>query len=197
MFTGIIQAIGLIADIKVNDGSYLLSISTPDNFLNNVKAGDSICVNGVCLTATSFDSNTFKTDVSLETIRCTSFDQLEKNSKVNLEKALTLSDHLGGHLVTGHVDGVGTIKHIEKESNSTCLTVNAPKDIAKYIARKGSICMDGVSLTVNNVDGDDFSVNIIPHTLENTAIIEYQTETMINLEIDLIARYVERLHTYN
>jgi riboflavin synthase len=197
MFTGIVQAIGSVTDIEINQGSHVLSISTPDNFLNNVKIGDSICVSGVCLTVTSFYSNTFKTDVSVETIRCTSFKQLEKGSKVNLELALTLSDHLGGHLVTGHVDGVGSVKRIEKESNSTCFTVTAPKDIAKYIARKGSICMDGVSLTVNSVDGNDLTVNIIPHTLENTVIIEYQTETIINLEIDLIARYVERLHTCN
>ena len=197
MFTGIIQAIGSVADIKVDQGSCELSITAPDNFLNNVKPGDSICVNGICLTATSFDANIFKTDVSAETIRCTSFSQLEKNSKVNLELALTLSDHLGGHLVTGHVDGIGRIKMIEKEANSTCFTVTAPKGIAKYIARKGSICIDGVSLTVNSVDGDDFTINIIPHTLENTVIIDYQLETKINLEIDLIARYVERLHTYN
>jgi riboflavin synthase len=197
MFTGIIQALGSVADIKVNDGSYVLSISTPDNFLDSVKIGDSICVNGVCLTATSLVNNVFKTDVSAETIRCTSFKQLENNSQVNLELALTLSDRLGGHLVSGHVDGVGIVKQVEKESNSSCFTITAPKDIAKYIARKGSICIDGVSLTVNSVDGDDFTVNIIPHTLENTAIIDYQTETMINLEIDLIARYVERLHTYN
>ncbi len=197
MFTGIIQAIGLVADIKINDGSYMLSISAPDNFLDKVKAGDSICVNGVCLTVTSFDKNTFHTDVSSETIRCTSFKQLEKNSQINLEQALTLSDHLGGHLVTGHVDGVGAIKHIEKENNSTRFTVSAPKEIAKYIAKKGSICMDGVSLTVNSVDRDNFTVNIIPHTLENTVIIGYHTDTLINLEIDLIARYVERLHTYN
>ncbi len=197
MFTGIIQAIGSIAEIEVNDGSCVLSIATPNDFLANVKVGDSICVNGVCLTVTSFDADIFKTDVSVETIRCTSFKQLEKDSKVNLEQALTLADHLGGHLVTGHVDGIGIVKHIETESNSTCFTVTAPKDIAKYIARKGSICMDGVSLTVNSVDGDDFTVNIIPHTLENTVIIDYQLETKINLEIDLIARYVERLHTYN
>ncbi len=196
MFTGIIQAIGTVSEIQINKGSYVLSISTPDNFLDKVKVGDSICVHGACLTATKLEGNVFKTDVSVETIRCTSFKQLEKNSKVNLELALTLSDHLGGHLVTGHVDGIGKVKSIEKESNSTCLTVTAPKDIAKYIARKGSVCIDGVSLTVNDVDGDDFTVNIIPHTLENTAMIEYQTDAIINLEIDLIARYVERLHTY-
>tara|TARA_R110002096_G_scaffold386729_2_gene580851 strand:- start:615 stop:1208 length:594 start_codon:yes stop_codon:yes gene_type:complete len=197
MFTGIIQAIGSIAAIREDEGSYVLSISTPDNFLVNVKKGDSICVNGVCLTATDLKDNQFDADVSGETIRCTSFKQLIKGSNVNLELALTLSDHLGGHLVTGHVDGIGIVKKVKKESSSTCLTVTAPKEIARYIARKGSICMDGVSLTVNSVEGDDFTVNIIPHTIENTVIINYQAETIINLEIDLIARYVERLHTYN
>lgn len=196
MFTGIIQGIGTIADIDSINDSYVLSISTPNGFLDSVKSGDSICVNGVCLTATAFEKNVFKTDVSAETIRCTSFKQLEKNNQVNLELALTLSDHLGGHLVTGHVDGIGSIINIEKESNSTCFTINAPKEIAKYIARKGSICIDGISLTVNHIDDDNFSVNIIPHTLENTAIINYQIDTVVNLEIDLIARYVERLHTY-
>lgn len=196
MFTGIIQAIGSVANIEVSNDSYTLSINTPDGFLANVNTGDSICVNGVCLTATSLEGTKFKTDVSKETIRCTSFKQLETSSQVNLELALTLADHLGGHLVTGHVDGVGVVKNIEQESNSTCFTVTAPKDIAKYIARKGSICMDGVSLTVNHVEGDDFTVNIIPHTLENTVIIHYRKDTIINLEIDLIARYVERLHTY-
>ena len=197
MFTGIIQAIGSVVNIEVNDDSFALSINTPDDFLAKVNIGDSICVNGVCLTVTATEGNVFKTDVSKETIRCTSFKQLDINSQVNLELALTLSDHLGGHLVTGHVDGIGLIKQIEQESNSTCFTVTAPKDIAKFIAKKGSICMDGVSLTVNHVDGDDFTVNIIPHTLENTVIIHYRIDTIINLEIDLIARYVERLHTYN
>ena len=180
MFTGIIQAIGSIAAIREDEGSYVLSISTPDNFLVNVKKGDSICVNGVCLTATDLKDNQFDADVSGETIRCTSFKQLIKGSNV-----------------TGHADGIGIVKKVKKESSSTCLTVTAPKEIARYIARKGSICMDGVSLTVNSVEGDDFTVNIIPHTIENTVIINYQAETIINLEIDLIARYVERLHTYN
>lgn len=196
MFTGIIQAMGSIADIESDNDSYILSIATPESFLEGVQQGDSICVNGVCLTVTSFEGDVFKTDVSAETIRCTSFKQLEKSSQVNLEQALTLKDHLGGHLVTGHVDGVGVVKQIETESNSSCFTITAPKEIAKYIARKGSICIDGVSLTVNSVDGDDFTVNIIPHTLKNTVIIGYRTDTIINLEIDLIARYVERLHSY-
>jgi len=197
MFTGIIQAVGTVASIIENNNSYVLTVNTPNEFLANVKNGDSICVHGVCLTVTNIESNQFIVDVSFETIRCTSFAELKRNKKVNLELALTLSDHLGGHLVTGHVDGVGQIKDIQKDSNSTCLTIRAPKEIAKYIAHKGSICIDGISLTVNDVDANDFTVNIIPHTHENTAILDYQIDTFINLEIDLIARYVERLHTYN
>lgn len=196
MFTGIVQAIGIVDNIKKNAGACELSITTPDHFLANVKKGDSICVQGICLTVVSYNDNVFNANVSAETMRCTSLDQLAVGSKVNLELALTLSDHLGGHLVTGHVDGVGRVKSLEEESNSTRITVNAPAEIARYIARKGSICIDGVSLTVNDVEANDFSVNIIPHTIENTAIIDYQKNTRVNLEIDLIARYVERLHTY-
>ena len=197
MFTGIIQAMGTVASIIKNNNSYVLSVTTPNKFLEKVKIGDSICVHGVCLTVAELEDNQFLADVSPETIRCTSFAELKQNNKVNLEQALTLSDHLGGHLVTGHVDGVGQIKDMQKDSNSICITICAPKDIAKYIAHKGSICVDGISLTVNEIDDNDFTVNIIPHTYENTAILDYKIGASINLEIDLIARYVERLHTYN
>lgn len=196
MFTGIIQAIGTIKDIEQHDTSCVLTISTPDAFLDNVKLGDSICVQGVCLTVTQLDQNAFVTDVSAETIRCTTFNHLSLQQQVNLEQALTLADHLGGHLVTGHVDGIGEITAMTKESNSTQYTIRSPELISKYIAKKGSICIDGISLTVNSIEGDHFTVNIIPHTFENTAILNYQTGTAVNLEIDLIARYVERLHTY-
>ena len=196
MFTGIIQAIGTIKSIEQQDASCVLTISTPDKFLDSVKIGDSISVQGVCLTVTQLDHNAFVTDVSAETIRCTTFNCLSLQQQVNLEQALTLSDHLGGHLVTGHVDGVGEVMAIANESNSTQYTIRSPQPISKYIAKKGSICIDGISLTVNSVDGDDFTVNIIPHTYENTAILNYQTGTAVNLEIDLIARYAERLHTY-
>lgn len=196
MFTGIIQALGRVADIQPQDNSCVLILSTPDGFLDNVKLGDSICVQGVCLTVTQLNDNQFSTDVSAETIRCTTFAELKIDQTVNLEQALTLSDHLGGHLVTGHVDGKGEVVNISTESNSTQYTIQAPDAISKYIAKKGSICIDGVSLTVNEVDNNQFTVNIIPHTLENTAIINYQQSTLVNLEIDLVARYVERLHTY-
>ena len=196
MFTGIIQAIGTIDDIQQQDSSCVLTINTPSGFLDNAKLGDSICVQGVCLTVTQLNGNMFVTDVSAETIRCTTFINLKIKQNVNLEKALTLSDHLGGHLVSGHVDGKGEIMSIAKESNSTQYTIQAPDEISKYIAKKGSICIDGISLTVNDVDENNFTVNIIPHTFENTAIIDYQVNTLVNLEIDLVARYVERLHTY-
>lgn len=196
MFTGIIQAVGTIASIEQQDASCVLAIRTPAGFLDGVKLGDSICVQGVCLTVTKLDNNIFLTDVSAETIRCTTFANLSLNQRVNLEQALTLSDHLGGHLVSGHVDGTGEIINIAQESNSTRYTIQAPDSLAKYIAKKGSICIDGISLTVNNVDDNEFTVNIIPHTFENTAILHYQLGTTVNLEIDLVARYVERLHTY-
>jgi len=196
VFTGIIQDVGTIANMERYDSSCILAIKTPASFLKNVKLGDSICVQGVCLTVTKLEQDTFLVDVSAETIRCTAFANLELNQQINLEKALTLSDHLGGHLVTGHVDGTGEVMDITKESNSTQYTIQSPENISKYIAKKGSICIDGVSLTVNNVENNNFTVNIIPHTLENTAIIHYQLGTLVNLEIDLVARYVERLHTY-
>ena len=196
MFTGIIQAMGVVTNIDRQQDAFTLTIQTPDTFLNHVTIGDSICVQGICLTVTSFQKNQFVVDVSAETIRCTTFSQLKNDKRVNLEKALTLSDHLGGHLVTGHIDGIGKVGKIEKESNSTVLTISAPNDIAKYIARKGSICIDGISLTVNSIINNEFTINIIPHTYENTAILDYQIGTDVNLEIDLVARYVERLHTY-
>ena len=196
MFTGIIQAVGQITDIRAHESSSSLTIHTPDNFLTNVSVGDSICVQGVCLTATHINNNDFDVDVSAETIRCTTFSKLSNQKRVNLELALTLGDHLGGHLVSGHVDGIGTICEMENENESIRINVQCPNDLAKYIAKKGSICIDGISLTVNNVQDNIFSVNIIPHTLENTAILDYQVGSEINLEVDLIARYVERLHSY-
>ncbi len=196
MFTGIIQGVGTIANIEQHDSSYILSIKTFAGFLNDIKPGDSICVQGVCLTVTKLEQDTFIVDVSAETIRCTTFTNLKLDQQLNLEQALTLSDHLGGHLVTGHVDATGEIVDITKESNSTRYTIRAPESISKYIAKKGSICIDGVSLTVNDVEDNNFTVNIIPHTIENTAIIHYRLGTFVNLEIDLVARYVERLHTY-
>lgn len=197
MFTGIVQAVGTIDEIveKIND--VRIAISTPGRFLIDTEIGDSICVQGVCLTVVTIDSNIFSVDVSNETLQCTTLKAKTKGQHVNLEKALTLSTKLGGHLVSGHVDGVGKVKEINHDGDSIRLTVLPPEELARYIARKGSICMDGVSLTVNEVNNVEFGVNIIPHTFQNTTINEYAVDAEINLEVDLLARYIERLQTYS
>lgn len=196
MFTGLIQSVGALAALTPQRESSVFQIQTQGDFLNGVELGDSIAVNGVCLTVTALQDANFSVDVSAETLRCTTFETLLVGQSLNLEKALTLSQPLGGHLVTGHVDGVGEVTSLTRTDESIHIAVQAPTAIAKYIARKGSICMDGVSLTVNQVEHVTFEVNIIPHTWENTAILDYQVGTRINLEIDLLARYVERMHEF-
>ena len=196
MFTGLIQSVGALAALTPQRESSVFQIRTQGDFLSGVELGDSIAVNGVCLTVTSLQDANFNVDVSAETLRCTTFESLRVGQSLNLEKALTLSQPLGGHLVTGHVDGVGEVTQLTRTDESIHIVVQAPKAIAKYIARKGSICMDGVSLTVNQVEHVTFEVNIIPHTWENTAILDYQVGTNVNLEIDLLARYVERMHEF-
>jgi riboflavin synthase len=196
MFTGLIQSVGALAALTPQRESSVFQIQTQGDFLNGVELGDSIAVNGVCLTVTALQDANFSVDVSAETLRCTTFETLLVGQSLNLEKALTLSQPLGGHLVTGHVDGMGEVTSLTRTDESIHIAVQAPTAIAKYIARKGSICMDGVSLTVNQVEHVTFEVNIIPHTWENTAILDYQVGTRINLEIDLLARYVERMHEF-
>jgi riboflavin synthase len=196
MFTGLIQSVGALAALTPQRESSVFQIRTQGDFLSGVELGDSIAVNGVCLTVTSLQDANFNVDVSAETLRCTTFESLRVGQSLNLEKALTLSQPLGGHLVTGHVDGVGEVTQLTRTDESIHIVVQAPEAIAKYIARKGSICMDGVSLTVNQVEHVTFEVNIIPHTWENTAILDYQVGTNVNLEIDLLARYVERMHEF-
>lgn len=196
MFTGLIQSVGALAALTPQRESSVFQIRTQGDFLSGVELGDSIAVNGVCLTVTSLQDANFNVDVSAETLRCTTFESLRVGQSLNLEKALTLSQPLGGHLVTGHVDGVGEVTQLTRTDESIHIVVQAPKAIAKYIARKGSICMDGVSLTVNQVEHVTFEVNIIPHTWKNTAILDYQVGTNVNLEIDLLARYVERMHEF-
>ena len=161
--------------------------------LNDVKAGDSICVNGVCLTVTDCSGNQFTVDVSVETLDCTTFNEFKDGSKVNLEKALHLSDRLHGHLVTGHVDGVGTIKDRKPDARSERIDIDCPPNLLRYVSKKGSVCIDGVSLTVNEKSATGFSVNIIPHTLEQTIISNYTKGTRVNIEVDIIARYLETL----
>lgn len=172
-----------------------LSINTGKLDMSDVNLGDSIAVNGVCLTAIAFDSQSFTADVSNETLALTSLGQLSHGSDVNLEKALTLQDRLGGHLVSGHVDGLGEVLEQTNDGRSVRFHIKAPDAIAKYIADKGSICVDGVSLTVNKVEGSVFILNIVPHTIEETIIKHYSPGKKVNLEVDVIARYLERLIT--
>lgn len=196
MFTGIVQARGEILRIDDIDGDKRVLIQIPDLSFDGLTLGDSIAVNGVCLTATEFVDHGFWADVSLETINCTTFKFLEVGSIVNIEKSLTPQTSLGGHLVSGHVDGVGEVLEITREARSMRFIFRTPESIAKYIAAKGSICIDGTSLTVNNVDSNEFDVNIILHTFENTLFSEYREGSQVNLEVDIIARYVERIASF-
>jgi riboflavin synthase len=195
MFTGIIQAVGQISTVTPVGEDIKLSIDTGDLDMSDVALGDSICVNGVCLTAVEFDAHCFKADVSKETLSCTV--GLDTERAVNLEKALRLSDRLGGHLLSGHVDGVGQIVRFEPVEASMLLSVRVPHSIARYIAVKGSVAIDGVSLTVNSVEKDTFSVNLIPHTLEHTSLKSLGIGSRVNIEVDQIARYVERMAQWN
>lgn len=193
MFTGIIQAVGRIAAIEKQGGDARLRIDTGTLDMRDVQRGDSIAVSGVCLTAIECGANAFGADVSGETLARTTLGSLRTGSRVNLEKALTPSSRLGGHLVSGHVDGVGEVTDRSADARSVRFRIQAPAALARYIAAKGSICLDGVSLTVNAVDGAHFEINIVPHTLRATTLDEYQAGRRVNLEVDLIARYLERL----
>jgi len=193
MFTGIIQAVGEIVRNEQRGGDVRLYINTGMLDLDGVQLGDSIAVNGVCLTAVELPGDGFVADVSRESLSLTSLGAVRSGSRVNLEKALTLSTPLGGHLVSGHVDGMGRIVERRVDARSIRLQVEAPDELARYIAPKGSICIDGTSLTVNSVVGSKFGLNIVPHTLQKTIMGDYQTGTSVNLEVDLIARYLERL----
>jgi len=193
MFTGIIQAVGHIDSIQAKSGDLRLSINVGKLPMDDVQLGDSIAVNGVCLTVIDMTSKSFVADVSQETMRLTSLGQATQGYAVNLEKALTLSTRLGGHLVSGHVDGLGQVLSLKDEGRSIRFRIKAPDQLAKYIAAKGSICVDGVSLTVNDVHGAEFDLNIVPHTLQETIIKHYQAGCEINLEVDVVARYLERL----
>jgi riboflavin synthase len=193
MFTGIITAVGVISRITDKTADKTFRIDTGKLDLSDVAVGDSLCVSGVCLTVTARHANGFTADVSHETLSCTTFGDFHPGRRVNLEKSLRLDDRLSGHLVSGHVDGVGVVTGILPDARSTRYTIDAPRDLQKYIARKGSICVDGVSLTVNDINGAGFSVNIVPHTAGETEFPNYNVGTRVNLEVDLIARYLEGL----
>jgi len=195
MFSGIVAAVGRITRIDPLEQGVRLTVDTAGLGLNDVALGDSIAHNGVCLTVIGIDGRNAQFDVSKETLNCTA--GLDAPGEVNLEKALRLSDRLGGHLVSGHVDGVGTVRSFERVGESHELVIVAPKPLARYIARKGSITVQGVSLTVNRVtdveDGCEFSINLIPHTVQVTTLGSLKAGSRVNLEIDLIARYAERM----
>ena len=195
MFTGIITAVGRIAAAEPTSGGVRIRIVVPDLGLADGQVGESIAVNGVCLTAIVIAQAGFDADVSRETLRCTS--GFAPGARVNLERALRLSDRLGGHLVCGHVDGVGTVASAEAAGDNRVFWFEAPHEVARYIAVKGSIAINGVSLTVNEVKDMKFSVNIIPHTLTATNLGELTVGARVNLEADTVARYVERLGTFD
>jgi len=193
MFTGIIQAKGSIHEVHPSEKGAVLVINSDGLDLTDSNVGDSIAVNGVCLTATKLKENFFTADVSQETLNCTTFSELTKGQYVNLEKSLRLNQGIDGHLVSGHVDGVGEVCSVYSEGESTRLKIQVMTDLMKYIAKKGSICINGVSLTVNSVIGNIFDVNIVPHTLSATTLGDLNEKSKVNLEIDIIARHVEQL----
>ena len=195
MFTGIIQDLGRVVSRESRGVDARVTIGTQRLDLAKVAIGDSICVQGVCLTVTSLTGNAFTADVSHETLSVTTLGELQTNSPVNLEPSLRAGDPLGGHLVSGHVDGVARVTALAKDGDSLRMTFDVPRDLARYIARKGSVAIDGVSLTVNEVAGTTFGVNLIPHTQAVTTLGRLQAGARVNLEVDPIARYVERLQT--
>jgi len=193
MFTGIIEAIGEIATVEPRGGDVRLRVKTGKLPLEGVQLGDSICTSGVCLTVVDLPGDGYWADVSNETLSLTTVGTWSTGTKVNLERALTPESRLGGHIVSGHVDGMGTVVERYEEGRSWRFLIEAPAELARYIAHKGSICIDGTSLTVNSVNGARFDLNIIPQTMAETVIGGYQVGTQVNLEVDVIARYLERL----
>ncbi len=191
MFTGIIEAVGQIKQVEKRDKGVRLTIASDRLDFSDVAVGDSIAANGVCLTVTSLAGNAYTVDVSQESLNCTV--GLNEPGEVNLEKAMRLSDRLGGHIVSGHVDGVGEVVKFEPVGESYLLQIRAPRELARYIAAKGSITVNGVSLTVNEVRDGAFSINLIPHTVEVTTLKHLKPGARVNLEVDMLARYVDRL----
>lgn len=193
MFTGIIEGVGRIATLQPRGGDMRLHVEVGSLPFDAVQLGESIAVNGVCLTVVEFDAHSFQADASNETLALTTLGQLQPGAVVNLERAMRPTDRLGGHLVSGHVDGVGRVLDIQPDARAQRWRFAAPRELLRYIARKGSICVDGVSLTVNDVDAEAFEVALIPHTVAHTAFAQTRAGDAVNLEIDLVARYVERL----
>lgn len=194
MFTGIVQAVGRIENLQPVGEDVRLVIAAENLGLADVALGDSIAVNGVCLTVVEHDNRVFHVHVSAETLRCTS--GLNALGEVNLEKALRLADRLGGHLVSGHVDGLGEVTRFDAVGDCMLLAIRAPHALTRYIAQKGSITVNGVSLTVNGIERDEFHINLIPHTLEATTLKQLKPGARVNLEVDLLARYIDRMQQW-
>ncbi|HET7266747.1 MAG TPA: riboflavin synthase [Oleiagrimonas sp.] len=197
MFTGIIQAVGRIERLEPRGGDMRVHVDSADLDLSDAQLGDSIAVSGVCLTAVALSEHGFAADVSNETLALTTLGKRSPGDLVNLETALRLADHLGGHLVSGHVDGVGKVLSVTPDGRSTRWKIEVPKDLSRYIATKGSVTIDGTSLTVNEVDGSRFGINLIPHTVERTAFRARRAGDAVNIEVDVLARYVERLLSHD
>ncbi|MEG0772211.1 riboflavin synthase [Clostridium sp.] len=191
MFTGLIEEIGIVEAVSKSTKSARITIKA-STVLEGTKLGDSICTNGVCLTVTDFSNNRFIVDVMAETMRRSNLNSFSPGEKVNLERALRLGDRLGGHIVSGHIDGMGTISSFEKEDNAVWITIAASQEILKYIVQKGSIAIDGVSLTVAFVDKEVFKVSIIPHTKDMTTLLRKKVGDIVNLECDVIGKYIEK-----
>ena len=191
MFTGIIESIGRIGAVKPSGQSAVLTIDAGGLDMSEIAVGDSIACNGVCLTVVSLVARGFTVDVSQETLAVTA--GFGAGDAINLEKSLRLSDRLGGHLVSGHVDGIGTVTAVKPVDGNREINVRFPAELARYFARKGSVAVNGVSLTINALDGDNFSINLIPHTLAVTNLGDLKKDSLVNLEVDLVARYVERM----
>lgn len=195
MFTGIIEAVGTIASIQMNQQGAAITVNVGKLDMADVNLGDSIATNGICLTVVHFTDSSFTADVSNETLKRTGFANYQAGQKVNLEKAMLPTTRFGGHMVSGHVDAVAEITSIVPTGNSTDYWITMAADIAPYIAEKGSITIDGVSLTVNSLASDQFRLTIVPHTAQETIIADYQVGTKLNIEVDVVARYIERLLT--
>ena len=196
MFTGIVAAVGEIADINLEDGEGVFRFATGKLPMEGVSLGDSIAVNGCCLTVTRLHSDGFSADLSRETIDCTTLGGRDSGDAVNMEKALALGESLGGHLVTGHIDAVGQVIELRPDGDSLRLSIEVPQRLARYIAAKGSVCVDGARLTVNTVTAKVFELMIVPHTQAETIVGQYQAGTRVNIEVDIIARYLERLSQF-
>lgn len=192
MFTGLVEEVGKVLNIVVENNIWTIAFNCKE-ILKGISIGDSIAVNGVCLTVKEFDDNLFKADAMAETIRKTNLGFLKKDDQVNLERALKMGDRLGGHIVSGHIDGTGIIEEFQEEGDALWISISAPKDILRYIVYKGSVAIDGVSLTVSYIDEEKFKVTIIPHTKEATTLINKNTKDLVNIECDIVGKYIEKL----